>query len=228
MNSKKTKIIACATVIEEARPFLPPSVEYYSIDAVFHNQSKKLHDKLQELINTSGEGIETIIIGYGLCSKAVIGLKSSNCTLVVPRVDDCIGLFLGSQKLYRELLKKNIGTYYLSPGWIRAGATLIEELKRVEDQYGKKNAEFVKHEMIKNYTRLAYINMGSKTEHFTQDSCREFARNAAKQLNLNYEEITGTTHLIIRMINGPWDDRFVVAPPGQEITHGDFECEEKD
>ena len=193
------------------------------MDAVLHSHSKKLHSKLQELVDASDKNIDTIIIGYGLCSKAVIGLKSSTSTLVIPRVDDCIGLFLGSQELYRELLKKNIGTYYLSPGWIRAGATLIEELKRVEDQYGKKNADFVKHEMIKNYKRLAYIDMGRKTGSHEQDSYREFAKMAANQLNLNYEEIKGTTSLIKMMINGPWDDRFVVAPPGHVITDKDFE-----
>ncbi len=218
----KIKIIACATIIEEARSLLPSSVEYHSMDAVLHNQSKKLHIKLQEIVDTSGENIETIVIGYGLCSKAVIGLKSSKSTLIVPRVDDCIGLFLGSQMLYRERLKNNIGTYYLSSGWIRAGATLIDELKRVEEQYGSKNAEFVKHEMIKNYKQLAYIDMGGISGSPNREDYRDYAKKAAKKLDLEYKEIRGTTDFIKIMISGPWDDRFVVAPPGREITDRDF------
>ena len=65
--------------------------------------------------------VGTIILGYGLCSRAVVGLRAEGCTLVVPRVDDCIAIFLGSGDAYRTQHCSEPGTYYLTKGWIEAG-----------------------------------------------------------------------------------------------------------
>ncbi len=217
--SGQSKIIACATIIEEALPLIPKDMAYHAMDAHLHNHPDKLRKELQAVINEDTSAFDTIIIGYGRCSKAVIGISAPRSRLVIPRIDDCIAMFLGSQSRYRKLLTDNIGTYYLSPGWIRAGATLIEELDRVEKKYGKANAEMVKYEMLKNYTRLAFIDMGYQD----QEHYYEFARKTAEKLNLKYEPIKGTTTLIARLLKGPWNSDFIVSPPGRKITHKDFD-----
>jgi hypothetical protein len=218
MKKRSTKIIACATVIEEMKPFLPHDIEYREMEAGLHLHADKLKDALQDIIDEITVDTATIILGYGLCSKAVIGLKAENSTLIIPRVDDCISMFLGSQELYKVQLRKEPGTYFLSRGWIHAGITLIEELKRTEVRLGKRGAEIVKKRMLQEYKRLAYIDMG----HDDQERYREFARRAAEELGLYYEEINGTTELIKQMPKGPWDDKFIVAPPGYVISFDDF------
>ncbi len=218
MKKNRKILIACATIVEEALPFMPKDMDHRSVDAIFHTNPKKLHAELQKLLNEVSSDKETIILGYGLCSKSVIGLMSTNASLVVPRIDDCISLFLGSQDRYRKLLSENIGTYYLSPGWIKAGATLVEEIERVEKQYGEKNAEIVRYEMLKNYTHLAFINMQSKET----SRYHKFAKHAANKLKLSYKEIHGSTVFIKKMLYGPWDDQFVIAAPGQIISYEDF------
>ena len=55
-----------------------------------------------------------------------------------------------------------------------------------------------------------------------QDRYREEARQNAGKLDLRYEEIPGSKDLVIKMINGPWDDDFVIARPGEKITFQDF------
>jgi hypothetical protein len=55
---------------------------------------------------------------------AVIGLRANGCTLVVPRVDDCISIFLGSHGAYKQQAGAEPGTYYLTKGWIEVGDTL--------------------------------------------------------------------------------------------------------
>ena len=183
-----------------------------------HLHADKLKVELQNIIDEITVDTATIILGYGLCSKAVIGLKAENSTLIIPRVDDCVSMFLGSQELYKDQLKKEPGTYFLSRGWIHAGITLIEELKRTESRLGKRAAEIVKKRMLREYKRLAYIDMG----HDDQERYREFAQRAAEELGLYYEEINGTTELIKQMLKGPWDDKFIVAPPGHVISFNDF------
>ena len=216
MEDNSIKIIVCDTIIKEMLALLPPDVEYQTVESGLHLRPEKLRAALQTFIDESDA--RTIILGYGLCSMAVVGLKSDHSTLVVPRLDDCIALFLGSQKRYREQLSKEPGTYYLSKGWIDAGVNLIEEFKVMEERYGKKRADMVKKRMLQHYTRLAFIDMGYQD----QEYYREFSRRAADELELFYEEINGTERLLKKMIHGPWDDDFVVAPPGHTISLDDF------
>ncbi|MFH1487607.1 MAG: DUF1638 domain-containing protein [Pseudomonadota bacterium] len=218
MKNSPVKLIVCATVLEEVRPFLTPDIDILSIESGLHLRPEKLKKALQELIDGADATTEKIIIGFGLCSLAVIGLRAKHSTMIIPRVDDCIGMCLGSQEAYRQELKREPGTFFLSRGWIDAGISILDEFKALEKKYGKKRAEMVMGLMMKHYTRLAYIGMG----HPDQKKYREFSRRAAKELHLKYEEIRGTTKLVMQMIHGPWDDAFIVAPPGHPVCLEDF------
>jgi hypothetical protein len=61
---------------------------------------------------------DAIILGYGLCSNGVVGLQAGKIPLVVPRTDDCIGIFLGSQRRYLDLFQQYPGIYWFNHGWI--------------------------------------------------------------------------------------------------------------
>jgi hypothetical protein len=218
-QSARTKVIACATVIEEMLPLLPPEVAYEVLDFGLHLTPDKLRTALQDTINAAGaEGFDTLILGYGLCSMAVVGLTATNCTLVVPRVDDCIAIFLGSHAAYKEQSGKEPGSYYLTKGWIEVGDTPFKEYTPLVERYGKKRARRMMQLTLKNYTRLAYIDTGQ----YEQERFRDYARRTAAEFNLRYEEISGSTALIQKMIYGPWDDDFVVTRPGQTITYASF------
>ena len=197
---------------------LPSDMEPLVVESGLHLHPDKLRVALQETIDEITAHTETIILGYGLCSMGVIGLKATHSTLVIPRQDDCIAILLGSRRAYKEQLDQEPGTYFLSRGWIDAGITLLDELKRMEERYGKRRAERVMKRMLEHYTRLAFIDMGCED----QERYRRFAQGAAKALNLCYEEIQGTSGLLGKICNGPWDDEFVVVPPGHPIRLEDF------
>ena len=218
MTQGRTKIIACRTVIEEMQQLLPSDMESLTLESGLHLQPDKLRGALQAMIDNITADTEIIILGYGLCSMGVIGLKATDSTLVIPRQDDCIALFLGSRRAYRKALNQEPGTYFLSKGWIDAGITLLDELKRMEERYGKRRAELVMKRMLQHYRRLAFIDMGYQD----QKHYHQFSRRAAKELNLSYQEIRGTPELLGKICNGPWDDEFVVAPPGHTIRPEDF------
>jgi len=88
----------------------------------------------------------------------------------------------------------------------------------MEKRYGKKCAERVMKRMLQHYKRLAFIDMGYQN----QEKYREFSRMAAKRLNLYYQEIKGTPEFLRKICTGPWDEEFVVAPPGHAIRLEDF------
>jgi len=218
MHSPISKIIACQVVIEEMLPFLPAGVDYESLELGLHVKPENLKKTLQERIDAAGKKPGTILLGYGLCSRSVAGLRSETCSLVVPRVDDCISIFLGSRNAYLKQMKAEPGTYYLTKGWIEGGDHLFSSYDQMVERYGNEKAEWLMKRMLQNYTRLVFINTGT----YEVEKYREYTKRMAARHGLRFEEIQGSTTLVEKMINGPWDEDFVVVPPGQTITYEAF------
>ena len=219
LMSTSYHILACATVMEEVMPLLPADVSYQVLDFGLHVNPANLKRALQEAIDEAANRAETVILGYGLCSMAVIGLRANGCSLVVPRVDDCIAIFLGSSSAYKRQSRAEPGTYYLTKGWLEVGDTPFDEYERLVVRYGPAKAERLIRQMIKHYTRLALIDTGRQAD---LDRYREQARGLAERWDLRFEEIQGSDALVRQMLFGPWDDDFVVVLPGESIRYEHF------
>ena len=211
------KVLACATVIEEMQPKLPAAMQRQVLEFGLHLRPNLLTQALQTAIDQS-TSVDLILLGYGECSRAVIGLKSSQATLVVPRTDDCIAIFLGSRDAYHDQVHQEPGTYYLTKGWIEVGDSPFDEFKRMAERYGEPRAKRMIMLMLKNYTRLAFINTGN----YDLERYRDYARRAAETFGLRFEEIEGAPTLVEKLLFGPWDDEIIVCPPGQSITYEMF------
>ena len=218
LYSTNRRVIACETVIEEMLPFLPENVPHEVLDFGLHIKPAELKKVLQEKIDEASQHADVLLLGYGLCSMAVVGLKATTATLVIPRTDDCIAIFLGSCSAYKEQSKKEPGTYYLTKGWIEAGDTPFEEHKLLVEKFGKEKAERITHLMLKNYKRLAFINTGV----YENERYQEYARKTADKFQLRFEEIDGSSALVKKMVFGPWDGEFVVVAPGQIVEYKEF------
>jgi hypothetical protein len=218
MDNSHTLVMACATVIEEMLPHLPEGMAHQVFDFGLHVNPDKLRNTLQEAIDAVSGQYDTIILGYGLCSQAVIGIKANGCRLVVPRVDDCIAIFLGSRNAYTTQCRSEPGTYYLTKGWIEVGDTPFSEYEETVQRYGKERAERIYKIMMGNYKRLALINTGQ----YELEKYREYARNIAERFGLRFEEIEGSDTLVKQMLFGPWDDDFVLLEPGETFTLQQF------
>jgi hypothetical protein len=217
-NNLKRKVIACATVIEEMLPFLPDDVSHEVLDFGLHLNPAELKKALQEKIDQASAEADVLLLGYGLCSMAVVGLKATKAALVIPRTDDCIAIFLGSSKEYKAQAQKEPGTYYLTKGWIEVGDTPFNEHQQLIEKYGEEKADRMTKLLLKNYKRLAFINTGN----YEIERYREKSKQIAKEFSLNFEEIDGSPSLIKKLIFGPWDDEFVIVQPGQTLTYQDF------
>lgn len=213
----QVRLVACATVVEELRPRLPAGTVCQTLDFGLHRNARVLQRMLQEAIDGVVDA-DVVVLGYGLCSQAVVGLASQRCTLVVPRVDDCIGLFLGSREAHLLQSSTAPGTYYLTKGWIEAGDSPFGEYERVLERYGPDKARRIFEVYLRNYTRLALINTGQRD----LERYRDYTRRTAQRFGLRYEEIEGSSALVEKMVRGPWDAEFVVAPPGKTISFEDF------
>jgi hypothetical protein len=172
---------------------------------------------LQAAIDASPD-LDAVLLGYGLCSRAVVGLRATHCRLVVPRVDDCISIFLGSRAEYERQARGEPGTYYLTKGWIEVGDSPFDEVDRLAATYGEAKATRMIRLMLRNYTRLALINTGIRDA----ERYRAYARAAAERFGLRFEEIAGSPSLVEKLLHGPWDDDFVVVEHGGVIGYEAF------
>ena len=74
--------------------------------------------------------------------------------------------------------------------------------------------------MYANYTRIALINTGN----YNIDVYRDFAQAMAEFLNLRFEELPGSNRMLLKMLDGDWDEEFLVVPAGEPITLEPFQA----
>ncbi|MCL2884158.1 MAG: DUF1638 domain-containing protein [Oscillospiraceae bacterium] len=166
---------------------------------------------------------DAIALGYGLCSNGVLGLEARDVPLVVPRTDDCIAVFLGSQARYKELFDQFPGTYWVNSGWLENAFVPSEERladKRQEyiEQYGEENAEYLFEQLQgwpKNYTTCGFIT----TPVYPAPAYREQAQEIARYNGWQCREFEGDDRLLGALVTGEWNEKdFLVCPPGHRIV----------
>jgi len=79
LDYSRTMVMACATVIEEMLPLLPPGMPHQVFEFGLHVYPDKLRRTLQSAIDAVGGQYDTIILGYGLCSQVVVGIQANGC-----------------------------------------------------------------------------------------------------------------------------------------------------
>lgn len=200
---------------------------------------KGLHDlpsgemtaKVQAIIDSVPEGIyDAILLGYGLCNNGLTGIAARHCPLVLPRAHDCITLFMGSRRRYRDYFDANPGTYFLTSGWIERGETTGEladlsiqqqlgmhmTMEELIEEYGEDNAEYLYETLCngtKNYGRFAWIPMGVEPPQMEED-----VRKQAEEREWDFETVPGDMTLIYQLVNGNWNEEdFLTVPPGSTI-----------
>ena len=187
------------------------------LDFGLHLYPDRLREALREEIDAT-PGDCDILLGYGLCSNALTGVSSNAHRLVVPRIDDCIALFLGSRDEHLRQLKEQPGTYFLTKGWVEAADLPYHEYIRMVEKYGEEKARRVSSIMMANYTRVLLIDTGN----YRIEEYREFAKEMADLFSLRFEEAAGSNRLLEMLLAGGWGDEFIVAEPGREFVLADF------
>ena len=220
----RQKIIACEVVIDAMQAFLPDDVETETLPMSLHVNPKALRRKLQQRIDELDGNYDPIVLGFGLCSQATVGLRATHSRLVIAQTDDCIGVFLGSRDAYRQQLAKEPGTYFLTCGWAGANnGTPFNEYERARERWGAARAKRLLNTMLQHYKRLVYINTAGKDKHL---EAHDYARDIANKYSLHYEELEGKTDLIKKLIHGPWDKSLdgqcVLVPPGETVKLENF------
>jgi hypothetical protein len=203
----------------ELRQFRNGRMEFKFLDYGLHRTPENMAKALQtEIDQVSDQNYEGIVLGYGLCSNGIVGVRSERKTLIIPRIHDCITLFLGSFEMHRYQSSEYPGTYYLTPGWIDKGQTPMSKFEDYARSYGEEIARWVLHEEMKHYTRIAFIDSGVDNI----EPYRKIAQQNAEFLKVSYEELKGSSKLFRTLLRGPWEKDFLVLRGEQSVQQEMF------
>jgi hypothetical protein len=221
--------------------------EENNIDCIFmeqhlHNTPDLMKIKLQEAIDSAGESYGRIILAYGLCSNGVVGLRSGTHEILIPKVDDCISLFLGSKERYLEEFRKDPATYYLCKGWIEYGGDpyrgyllwtgqddkIPREWIRHRETYGRRYdnemAKFLFIEMMKNYSQVTLID-NDDIEDIHMEYATDMVDFMSSMLDrkISLKIIKGSTAFLEKLVKYQYDKvNFLRFEPGMIIRQEDF------
>ncbi len=208
----KTVVIACK-VLEDLFQHHLGDTEAVFLEYGLHRVPQKLAPAIQEHVDRVPPGT-VIILGYGLCGNGLVGLKAGEHTLVVPRVDDCISMLLGSYQRYQEETSRQPGTYYLSKGWLEGGTDPLKEYEGYLQKHDPETARWLIDTQFGHYSRLLFV--GTQEADFARYG--PYARRVATLCGLEYQECTGADTLVRRRLAQAARPRpgpdFVVVPPG--------------
>lgn len=219
VNQNKMILIACEVVIKEMSHLIPHHLPVHTIDPSLHVSPDRLRAVIQEAIDKKEQDYSTILLGFGLCSKALEGLKTSRAQMVYPLVDDCIGLFMGSRAAHLELTRDEPGRFFLSRGWIEAGTTPFEELKAIAERCGMEKAVEMTRKLLAHYRALSFIYIPGAGD---LSEFKAYAEQKAAEFDLRYGEIQGTSSLFTDMLKGRQSKYLKRLSPGDEIRFESF------
>jgi hypothetical protein len=220
---KSIAIIACQIMESEVEAVkqTDDQLQAYYLDQGLHRTPAQMAGEIQGIIDRIDDTVDKIVLGYGLCSNGIVGVKARTNTIIVPLCHDCIGFFLGSPQAYLNDFYSRPGSYYLTPGWI---AERKDPLGIIEDdyvpRYGREMAEWAKKEELKHYTHIVLIDTGVAD----LEPMRKVGMKNAEYFGMEYLEIQGRSREFFKkLMYGPYpDDEFVRLLPGNEITQDMF------
>jgi hypothetical protein len=238
------KLIACRVFSREISLLIaksPAVIDVVWLKQGLHNYPSLLQEEIQKEIDLTEtpldgpdsvarppEEYSAIILGFGLCSRAVAGLRTERLPLVLPRSHDCIALLLGSHKRYQQEFAKDPGTYWFSPGWIEQSAFPCGEQcelmkERFGELYGEDNAEYLvqlERDSLSSYNRAALITWPELDNEKYHQRTEEIARD----LGGKSESIRGDSGFLGRILNGDWrEEETIICFPGKSFEVGNDE-----
>ncbi len=222
---KRHRLIACEVLFREICYCASRCANIVDITFMkqgLHDVGTKMSETLQdEISRTDAEIYDTILLCYGLCNNGICNLRSP-LPIVVPRAHDCIALLMGSKEKYKGYFDANPGTFFLSSGWLERNDTkgstqpqmgVIKTYEEYAEMYDEETAKYLIDTLgdwLKNYKKTAFINTHVGSEKIYREMTKQFATEKGWE----YEELSGDTGLIYRLMNGDWDPKeFLVIPP---------------
>ncbi len=246
-DSPRIHIIACGVLridLEEAIRELGLQVSFQFLPGGLHARPHELHRRLQGAIDETSalSTVDRIAVGYGVCGLGSVDIHSRDVPLVIPRVHDCIALFLGSDTAYRREFARYPGTYYVSAGWVEGksqapssgdeadgsegvgsgsgeeeprigGGPTQEEFRRFVKEYGEENAEAIRR-FLNSWQNNYQRAAFIDTGARRRERYADIAQAMAAEFGWKYEILPGSRAMLVKLLTAKeTNDEILVVPP---------------
>lgn len=227
----RLKLICCEVFYREVCMALLDSE--HTVFPVFmpkksHAKPDQLRDSLQKEID-EGDSFDAVLLGFGLCGNATVGLIARRIPLVIPRAHDCCTIFLGSKEAYARHFGHRPSCRWTSGGYMGSDEDYLRDSdvhqflgmdltwQQLVEKYGEENAQFIRETLAPkdgSDEQVVYIH----TPPYDKFDYRQKVREDALKSRKGFEVIQGDIRLLRMLVRGEWQqDEFLVVPPGHTI-----------
>ncbi len=188
-------VIACNVMKLELNQLLqtiPEITEISYLEVALHCNPQRMKEVIREQIFSIKDKVDVIFLGYGYC-QSLKGIEDEfDIPIVMPQMDDCIQILLTPQK-YASEIRKEAGTWFMTPGWAEAGPELVIKELRADRvaKYGKDPLEIAKRFFV-HYKRGLYVDTGVGSNGNFLTKGNEFC----KTFDLRLEKTEGTKSIL--------------------------------
>lgn len=188
-------VVACNIMKLELDKLLsktPGIAEIIYLEAALHCYPKKMKETILENMMAIKDRVDVIFLGYGFC-QSLKGIEDEiDIPVVMPQMDDCIQIFMTPQK-YGEAIRKEVGTWFMSPAWAEIGPEMVIKENRLDRvvKYGKDPMEMARR-LFTHYRRGLFIDTGVGNDDYYVGKANEFCG----AFTLALEKTTGTSAVL--------------------------------
>ncbi len=212
----KTVIFSCRMLETELRHVLQDTGIDHSLiwfEKGLHNTPAKLHDALQAALDALDADVERVILTFGYCGGCIAQLHT-HAELIIPRVDDCITMLLGSHERRKGFCGQG-GAYFLTEAWMDSDRSMAVEYDYAIQKYGEEFGKEIFAMMFSNYGMVALLDTGL----MPLDAAKAKSQETADALGLRLEVVPATLDYLRGLVCGPWPDKqFITLAPGESLT----------
>ena len=230
------KFLTCEVFARQAYSIAasaPAVIDIELVDKGLHDTPDILRQELQKRLDAlPDDRYDAILLGYGLCSNATVGIRCDKAKMVIPRTHDCIAVCLGSRERYDHEFREHPGTFWYTPDYLERGGSagaitmgasdddrkMTEVYAEYVDKYGRDNADYLMEALgawRENYERSVYID----TPEVNAPDYRPQVRERAARRDWAFVEMAGSLVMLRDLLLGNWDEeRFLVLAPGETLA----------
>ena len=215
----KTKILSCRTLEPEVRLAMEKSGCTMELEVLHENNHdvpnllrRNLQAALDKMVDT-----DRVLLAFATCGGTMVGLQTGDFELIIPRLDDCLSLLMGSMERRKEVLEGGFGLF-VTKSWMEHENNTAVQLEYIRRKYPEHRAKKVIEVMYGKFDSLNVIDTGA----YDVFSILPRTEVLAQQLGSKHRIVQGTTAYLETLLQGPYDPAyFIVIPPHTTITEMD-------
>jgi hypothetical protein len=173
-------VIACDMIkreLEKVLPNYPEVTEIVWLESALHVYPERMKATIIERINEMKERVDVVFLGYGYC-QSLKGIEDEvDIPVILPQHDDCLAILMTPER-YAEEKKKEVGTWFMTPGWAEIGAEMVIKELHLERarKYGKDPMALAKR-LFTHYRRGLYIDTGVGDNDYFLEKAAQFCKD---------------------------------------------------